>query len=192
MPKPTPDRRLRRGGAAFLVAACILGGASATAIARPGTAHGPAAAAGSADAAGSSHPSPTAAFTGLARPVGLDREMILEPSGDDAGAERGRLGVSLRALDEELAGVLGAPNGKGALVVSVEPDSPAARAGLRPGDILVSAAGEPVQETRGLAAAVAKVKPGSTLTITVLRGGRSTELRVAVGDPGSDRVTQPN
>lgn len=102
---------------------------------------------------------------------------------DGGRMERGSLGVSLQPLDEELAGVLGAPGGKGALVASVEPDSPAARGGLEPGDIVIGAAGKAVQKQRDIAEAVAEAKPGSTVTVAVLRNGRRMEHQVAVGEP---------
>jgi serine protease Do len=93
------------------------------------------------------------------------------------------LGVSLQPLDEELAGVLGAPGGKGALVASVEPDSPAARGGLKQGDIVIGVAGKAVQKQRDMAEAVADAKPGSTVAVAVLRNGRRMEHQVAVGEP---------
>lgn len=102
---------------------------------------------------------------------------------DGGRMERAGLGVSLQPLDEELAGVLGAPGGKGALVASVEPDSPAARGGLKPGDIVIGVAGKAVQRQRDLAEAVADAKPGSTVAVAVLRNGRRMEHQVAVGEP---------
>ena len=102
---------------------------------------------------------------------------------DSGQTERGWPGVFLQQLDEELAGVLGAPGGKGALVASVEPDSPAARGGLKPGDIVIGVAGKAVQKQRDMAEAVADAKPGSTVAVAVLRNGRRMEHQVAVGDP---------
>ena len=63
------------------------------------------------------------------------------------------------------------------------PDSPAARGGLKQGDIVIGVAGKAVQRQRDLAAAVADAKPGSTVAVTVLRSGRRMDHRVAVGEP---------
>ncbi len=115
-------------------------------------------------------------------PSDLAEPVAAEPR-DDGRMERGWLGVFLQPLDEDLAGVLGAPDGKGALVAFVEPDSPATRAGLKPGDIVIGVAGKAVQRQRDLAAAVGDAKPGSTVAVTVLRNGRRTEHQVAIGEP---------
>ena len=119
---------------------------------------------------------------GFAIPSDLAKRVVTELR-DGGRVERGWLGVSLQPLDEELAGVLGAPDGKGALIASVEPDSPAARGGLKPGDIVIGVAGKAVQQQRDLAVAVADAKPGSTVAVSVLRNGRRVEQQVAVGEP---------
>lgn len=119
---------------------------------------------------------------GPAAPSGVV-EPVVAALRDGGQAERGWPGVSLQPLDEELAGVLGAPGGKGALVASVEPDSPAERGGLKQGDIVIGVAGKPVQKQRDMAEAVADAKPGSTVAVAVLRNGRRVEHQVAVGEP---------
>jgi serine protease Do len=134
--------------------------------------------------------SPLPSSIGFVAPSDLAEPVAAEPR-DDGRMERGWLGVFLQPLDEELAGVLGAPDGKGALVAFVEPDSPAARAGLKPGDIVIGVAGKAVQRQRDLAAAVGDAKPGSTVAVTVLRNGRRTEHQVAIGEPRSTEGRTP-
>ncbi len=120
---------------------------------------------------------------GSAVPSDAAEPVVAAPPRDGGQTGRGWLGVSLQPLDEELAGVLGAPGGKGALVASVEPDSPAARGGLKQGDIVIGVAGKAVQKQRDMAEAVADAKPGSTVAVAVLRNGRRMEHQVAVGEP---------
>jgi serine protease Do len=94
---------------------------------------------------------------------------------------RGWLGVSLQPVDAEMAAALGTAETKGALVNAVEPGSPAARAGLRAGDVVTAIDGRAVETPRDLAAGVADVPPGRTATLAILRDGASTEARVEIG-----------
>jgi serine protease Do len=120
-------------------------------------------------------------------PSNLARRIIADLL-DDGKVERGWLGVSLQPLEPELAQALGVRDAKSAVVGAVEPGSPAACGGLRPGDVVVAAAGQPMQDPRDLAAAVAAAKPGSTISLTVLRDGRRMEHRVTLGEPPGQRT----
>jgi serine protease Do len=91
--------------------------------------------------------------------------------------ERGYLGITLQPLTEELAQSFGYPGTKGALVADVLADQPAAKAGIRPGDIIVEYNGAPVESVNQLRNAVATTKPGSKVDITVFREGRRVEIK---------------
>ena len=117
---------------------------------------------------------------GFAVPSHLAQQVIAQLQAHGR-VERGWLGVSMQALDAETAAALGAPDLKGALVAAVERNSPAARGGLQPGDVVQGLDGKPVATPRALAAAVAEVKPGATATIEVLRDGKRQEQRVTFG-----------
>jgi S1-C subfamily serine protease len=71
--------------------------------------------------------------------------------------------------------------GGGVLVASVERGGPAARAGIKAGDVIVKVANTPVTNTDELAAALAGVKPGTTIPIEVVRNGRKLTIKVKVG-----------
>jgi serine protease Do len=74
-------------------------------------------------------------------------------------------------------------------VANVEPDSPAARAGLKPGDVVLSANGKPLESVKALARTVADARPGSTLTLEVSREQKTRNLQVTIGTlPGEVRV----
>jgi serine protease Do len=124
---------------------------------------------------------------GFAVPSNL-AQRIVQDLRDDGKVERGWLGVMLQPLDAELAQALGVKDAKGALIGAVEPGSPAARSGLRAGDVVVAAADRPVEDPRDLANAVAMAKPGSTVPMTIARDGQRTEQQVQIGEPPNQRV----
>ena len=100
---------------------------------------------------------------------------------DHGSVQRGWLGVSLQPMDQDLATAMRAADAKGALVSAVEPDSPAAKAGLRAGDVITAIDGRAINTPRDLAAGVADVAPGRSATLAVLRDGTAMERRVEVG-----------
>ncbi len=95
---------------------------------------------------------------------------------------RGMIGVVGKQLTPELAQKLKLPNVAGALVVKVEPGSPAARAGLRPGDVITDFNGQPVKHMDELSRLVAESAPGSEATVTVLRQGRETKFHLKIAE----------
>jgi membrane-associated protease RseP (regulator of RpoE activity) len=92
-----------------------------------------------------------------------------------AGPGRGRLGIVAQPLTGQLAEYFGTKDG--VLVSSVREDSPAARAGLRAGDVITSVDGEPVESPSALARAAAQAKEGE-LTIAYVRDRKSAEAKV--------------
>ncbi|MDH5566110.1 MAG: trypsin-like peptidase domain-containing protein [Myxococcales bacterium] len=105
---------------------------------------------------------------------------------EQGGIERGFLGVTLQPLDRELADYFGVPDVTGVLVNSVTEDSPAARAGLRTGDIITSFDGKVVEAEKAedlgnFQRRVAALVPGAEASLEIVRGGERTEARVAIG-----------
>ena len=96
-----------------------------------------------------------------------------------------RLGVEIQPLDEKLAQALGLESTEGALVAGVRPGSPAAEAGLAPGDVIVSFAGKSIREAGELPGAVQSAPLGETLTLTTLRDGRERQVEVKLARPAS-------
>lgn len=93
---------------------------------------------------------------------------------------RGWLGVRLGAVSEEIAARNSLPPGTGAVVTRVTPDSPAARAGLRAGDVVVRFAERAVPDGRTLTRMVAESAIGSAAPIDVVRDGRRLTMAVAI------------
>ncbi len=94
---------------------------------------------------------------------------------------RGWLGVQMQEITPALAKAIGLSNVKGVLVDIVTKDSPAARGGLRQGDVIVGFNGAPVADTRDLAFAVAAIPAGKTAPVRILRDGQEATVNVTIG-----------
>jgi serine protease Do len=124
---------------------------------------------------------------GFAVPANLAKR-VKDQLLDGGKVVRGYLGVQIGELTPELARKFGGEAGTGALVGEVLDDSPAAKAGLVAGDVIVRADGRPVGDPRQLRLQIAGVAPGSEISLTVLRDGREQEERVTVGELPGDPV----
>jgi serine protease DegQ len=122
---------------------------------------------------------------GFAVPVDTARS-VMEKIIAGGEVRRGWIGVEPREITPELAESLALPVKTGVLVAGVLQNGPAAKAGLRPGDVLVQVSGRPVRTASDLFAAVAALEPGSTAALVVQRGGQTLTLRVQVGDRSRD------
>lgn len=105
---------------------------------------------------------------------------------DDGSVERGFLGVQIQHVTEELADALGLDDPYGALVAEVYPDTPADRAGILPGDLIVSFNGERIDAMRELPRLVGLTDPGTESEVEVLRDGELVTLAVTLGDMDAD------
>jgi Do/DeqQ family serine protease len=95
--------------------------------------------------------------------------------------QRGTIaGITLAPLTTRLAEELGAPNTKGMVVISMQQRSDAYTAGLRPGDIVVSFNGSPIEDQGQFARMLSEAKIGSTVTLGVLRDGKQLTIKVPV------------
>ncbi|MDS4019265.1 MAG: DegQ family serine endoprotease [Candidatus Competibacter sp.] len=106
----------------------------------------------------------------------------------DGRVTRGWLGVTLQEVTQDLARSFNLEQPRGALVADVSEGSPAAKAGLKTGDVIVAYAGKPVNDSADLPPLVGASKPGASKTLTVIRDGREREIDVTLGRlPDKDR-----
>ena len=91
---------------------------------------------------------------------------------------RGRLGVQIQPMTAELREYFKAPSDRGLLVTRVDPDGPAARAGLHVGDVILTAGGAPLERPFDLVKAVGRVPAGQTLELRVIREGHERTFNV--------------
>jgi serine protease Do len=96
--------------------------------------------------------------------------------------QRGRLGVVIQEVNQSLAGSFGLPKAGGALVASVESGSPAAKAGIRSGDVVLKIDGADVGNSLDLTSHVGSMKPGSTAKLEVWRDGKPQQIAVKIGE----------
>lgn len=127
--------------------------------------------------------SPTGGSVGIgfAIPSSL-AQPIIEQLKDGGKVRRGWLGVQVQRVTPDIAESLGADGTGGALVTSVSPDSPAASAGLRQGDVITGFNGDPLEQMRQLPRIVASTGIGSTVPMTLLRGGKEETVQVTIGE----------
>jgi Do/DeqQ family serine protease len=96
---------------------------------------------------------------------------------------RGRLGVASQEITPEIARSLNLSVADGAIVTTVEPGSPGERAGLRTGDVIVSANGRPVRSSTDLRVKVGLVPVGEEVELRLLREGRQMSVKARVAQP---------
>jgi serine protease Do len=122
-------------------------------------------------------------FQGIAFAVPIDvASNVKQQLVAHGSVQRGRLGVSIQEVTQSLAQSFGLDRPRGALVAQVEKGSPAEKAGLKPGDVLLGINGRPVERSAEIPPLVAAVKPGTKATLDVWRDGKKQALAVTVGE----------
>jgi serine protease Do len=117
--------------------------------------------------------------------VALDVQKQLKEKGRVA---RGRIGVVIGDVSRDLATSFGLDRPRGAIVTTVEKDSPAQKAGIEPSDIIVAFDGKPVESQSDLPRIVGSTRPGTSVPLEVFRKGASKKLQITVGELQEDKV----
>ncbi len=127
---------------------------------------------------------------GFAIPVATAK-LVLEGIVKDGQVTRGWIGVEPNELTPELAETFGVKAQSGVIITGVMQSAPAAQAGIRPGDVIVAAAGKPINNVAELLSAVAALKPGTAARFSLLRREEKIELNVTPGTrPKARRIAQ--
>ncbi|MGD9979850.1 MAG: Do family serine endopeptidase [Hyphomonadaceae bacterium] len=100
---------------------------------------------------------------------------------------RGWIGVSIQPLDEDIARSLGLDEPRGALVASVTPDGPAARAGIQQGDVILTYNGDRIENSRDLTQRVGATAIGGNSRVEILRNGQRRTLNLRLGERPSEQ-----
>ena len=128
-------------------------------------------------------------YQGVSFSIPMDVAMNVADQLRDSGhVSRARLGVTIQSLDQGLAQSFGLDTAKGALVASVEKDSPADKAGIEAGDIILSVGGQPIADSSELPVKIASRQPGSKVDVEVWRKSRKQSLSVKLGEMDAPRT----
>lgn len=119
---------------------------------------------------------------GFAIPVNMARE-IMSQLVEFGEVRRGRLGVAVQDLTPDLARAFDIEQSRGAVIAQVEPGSPAERAGLKPGDVVVSVNGREIRRATEMRNAVGLLRIGSEVKLRIIRDGRERTVVARVAEP---------
>ncbi|SDK68189.1 serine protease Do [Methylophilus rhizosphaerae] len=122
-------------------------------------------------------------YQGLSFAIPIDVAMNIEKQLVEKGkVSRGRLGIGVQSINQDLAASFGLPTPNGALVSSVEQNGPADKAGLEPGDVIVKFNNQPINLSSDLPPMVAAIPPGSTVKVEIWRKKQMKTLNMRVAE----------
>ncbi len=119
---------------------------------------------------------------GFAIPSNMARD-VLEDILQHGRVVRGYAGIAVQNLTPEIARAFDLGETRGAVVASLDPDGPAAGAGLRRGDVIVSFRGKPVTSDNDVRTQLSRLKPGDPAAMEIVRDGRRREVTVVLAEP---------
>jgi|TARA_R110000851_G_scaffold165169_2_gene309881 serine protease Do len=128
-------------------------------------------------------------FMGISLAIPIDEAMrVVEQLKEHGKVTRGRIGVQIGPVSEEVAKAIGLDSASGAMVSNVQRDGPADKAGVQAGDVITDFNGEPIAQWSDLPRIVGGTKPDTRATMKVWRKGKEVSLRVRVGEFESDEA----
>ena len=131
----------------------------------------------------------TGGYQGLAFAIPIDvAANVKDQLVKNGRVERGRIGVAIQEVTQSLAQSFGLDRPRGALVSSVDKDGPAAKAGIKAGDVLLGVNGKTVERSAEIPPLVAAVKPGTKAKFELWRDGKKQNVDVTVGELPAERV----
>jgi serine protease Do len=126
--------------------------------------------------------SPTGASVGIGLAIPAEAaKPVIDSLRRGQRPQRGYLGVGLQPLDENIAESLGLPKDRGEIVRSVQPNEPAARAGIQQGDVILRVGGRDVNPDQTVSYLIANTPVGTRIPLEIIRNGRRQTITVAVG-----------
>lgn len=131
--------------------------------------------------------SDTGGYQGIAFSIPIDLAMnAVEQLKTQGYVTRGELGVMIKPVDDDVVKALKLDSSKGAIIVSVSPQSAASKAGLQAGDVILAFNGQPIEQGSDLPPLVSMTKPGTTVPVQVLHDGQDKTVNVTIGTMSRD------
>lgn len=127
---------------------------------------------------------------GFAIPSNMAR-IVMEQLMETGKVARGHLGIAIQPVTQEIAAAAGLSEPFGVAVNSISPNSAAARAGIRPNDIIIAFNGEPVIDGNRPRNKVAGTRPGTEVQLTIVRGKREQQVRAILGEYTPQAASPP-
>lgn len=125
-------------------------------------------------------------FMGISLAIPIDEAMrVVDQLKAHGKVSRGRIGVQIGVVSDDVAKAIGLDAAKGAMVSQVEPSGPAAKAGIQPGDVILKFDGKDIKQMSDLPRIVGQTKPGTSAPIEVWRKGKLEKLKVGVDEMSS-------
>jgi Do/DeqQ family serine protease len=121
------------------------------------------------------------AGVGFAIPINMARN-VMQQIVEHGKVIRGHLGVMIQAVDPDMAKAFGLSQGGGALIGDVTPGSPAAKAGIQRGDVILDLNGKPVSGPDELSLDISEIAPGTPTHLTIFRNGKKQEVTVTLNE----------
>jgi serine protease Do len=130
-------------------------------------------------------------FMGISFAIPMDEAVRVSDQLRTSGrVSRGRIGVQIEQVTKDVAESIGLGKPVGALIRGVEAGSPADKAGIEAGDIIVKFDGKAIEKSSDLPRLVGSIKPGTKSTVTVFRRGSTKDLMVTVAEVEPEKVVQ--
>ena len=127
--------------------------------------------------------SPSGGSVGIAFAIPSDTvKTVVAQLKDKGSVTRGWIGVQIQPVTAEIADSLGLKKAEGALVAEPQKDSPAAKAGIEAGDVIVTVDGVPVRDARDLARKIGSMPPNTTVKLVVIRKGAEKTISLTLGE----------
>jgi serine protease Do len=126
--------------------------------------------------------SPSGGSVGIAFAIPADTvKTVIAQLKDHGHVTRGWIGVQIQTVTPDIADSLGLKKAEGALVAEPQANSPAARAGIKAGDVITMVDGKPVKDSRDLAKTIGAMAPGAKIALTVIQNGSEKNLSLTLG-----------
>jgi serine protease Do len=133
--------------------------------------------------------SPSGGSVGIAFAIPAETVRSVVAQLKDKGAvTRGWIGVQIQPVTGDIAESLGLKTAEGALVAEPQSGSPAAKAGIKAGDVILSVNGERVKDARELARKISAMAPGTAIKLGIYRDGKQDTLNLTLGELPRDRM----